>query len=106
MSTAIATNAPTRYEIAMIHPDGRRYLIGYTQAASGNLRALLDLCQQNNAKIGHAVCAMAPGDDSFQQVNPKRRADGYRIGDWVIRWTGRTQREAIRSPLPLVVDAQ
>lgn len=99
----IPTGSPTLYEIVLQHPDGRRLLVGYSGSASGNLRAFLALLAQNDQKIGLAV-VRTTGSETFDLVNPRRRADGFRIGDWTARWSGRTQRDAVLSPLPWVAD--
>ena len=75
----------TRYELAAIHPDGRRMLVGYTEKRSR--AGLLGMVRQRGAKFTDAT-----GADSI--TFGKRATDGATAGDWIVAFTGRTQREA------------
>lgn len=75
----------TRYELAAIHTDGRRILVGYTDQRSR--AGLLGMVQQRGTKFTDAT-----GADSITWL--ARAADGASAGDWVVKFTGRTQREA------------
>ena len=78
------TNRHTRYEVVALHPtDYRSMLIGYTSRHS--LRGLIDMLSHNAASffklVGETTC---------------RRENGQLIcaNGWIVRFTGRTQREA------------
>ena len=79
-------NRRTMYELAAIHTDGRRVLIAYSD---GKGRRDVWNCCHNRAT---AVVALT-GSEIFDFG--KRAADGAVIGEWSIRFTGRTEREAI-----------
>lgn len=79
-------NYRTRYELAASHPDGRKVLIRYT--ARKGRRGLLDALTMDAAR----VCKVLGSDDIHWA---KRAADGGTMGDWTVKFSGRTQREAI-----------
>jgi hypothetical protein len=79
-------NRATLYELAAIHPDGRRILIAYCGRRSRH--GLLDACR------GHAAALVALTGDKTIGFAP-RAAGGATMGDWSIRFTGRTERDAI-----------
>lgn len=83
----IATNEPTRYELVIEHADGRRYLLAYRMRKTR--RSMID-CLRDNAA---AVLATAGLGDDARFTCGKRVSDGLTIGEWRIRFSGRTQRE-------------
>ena len=88
----IQTGARTLYELAIEKGD-RRFLVMYTSNRSRRL--LLDSCR----KHGEKLVALTGADEL---TLAKRAGDGATMGDWRIRWTGRTQREAQDSKLPWI----
>lgn len=76
---------PTRYELAVAHPDGRRFLLGYTVRRSRN--SLFEFAQRNALALLRLT-----GDETIRFA--KRTAEGATMGAWHINWTGRTQRQA------------
>jgi hypothetical protein len=87
---------PTRYEI-VAEKNGERVLVGYT--ARHSRPGLLAMARQNGQKlIDHF------GIDENQLLVFVRKAAGWEadIGDLHIRFSGRTQREAIGSELPFI----
>jgi hypothetical protein len=78
-------NYSTRYELAISHADGRRYLVAYSPR--NNRRGLFDAVRGRGA----AIVALTGADD---MVFGNRAADGATVGAWTIRFTQRTQREA------------
>lgn len=81
-------NRPTLYELAAVHPDGRRYLILYCQRRGR--RGLLDAISTD--RVRPRLVALT-GQDAIRWAD--RARDGATMGDWRIIWTGRTQRECI-----------
>lgn len=79
-------NRCTAYELAMTHPDGRSFLIRYTNRRTRS--GLYNCCYQAAVAIDKVA-----GTDFFTPA--KRAADGGTIGEWTIAFTGRTQRDAI-----------
>jgi len=79
-------NYRTRYELIASHPDGRKLLIRYT--ARQGRRGLLDALTMDAAR----VCQVLGADDIHWG---KRAADGGHMGEWTVKFSGRTQREAI-----------
>ena len=79
-------NYRTRYELVAEHPDGRRVLVRYT--SRDNRRGLYGALTQDC----EGICAFF-GTDAI--TFGKRSADGATMGEWRLRFTGRTQREAI-----------
>mgnify|MGYP001584239683 CR=1 FL=1 len=78
---------PTRYELAAIHPDGRRLLVGYTARRSRG--GLLSMVRQRGETFTDAT-----GADSITFGD--RAADGATAGEWSVRFTGRTKLDAER----------
>ena len=83
--TRLHRTHPTRYELAAVHPDGRRILVGYT--VRKGRRSLLGAVRQR-AEVLAALCGP-------EIAFGARVSDGATIGPWRIRYTGRTQREAV-----------
>jgi hypothetical protein len=79
-------NRQTKYELVASHPDGRRLLIRYTSRTGRN--GLYDALAQDAERL----CRVLGADDITWG---KRSADGGTMGEWVLRFSGRTQREAI-----------
>lgn len=91
-------NGPTRYELVAEKGD-ERILIAYSMRTGR--RALLTAAQ----KHGHALLAMMKLDDNTKFEFLKPAAKGAKVGDWTIRFSGRTQRDAISNgELPWIVD--
>ena len=78
----------TRYEITARHPDGRTYLVGYTPRKSRP--GLLVAMRKFGAEIIDKL-AVAEDDEITWATAPTPRAF---TGDWIIAFTGRTQRDA------------
>ena len=91
------TNRGTYYELAAILGDQRR-LVAYTQRRSRS--GMLAACR-NRAVLLIALT----GAENLQFG--KRTVDGATMGDWQIRFTGRTERDAImEGELPYIGAAQ
>ncbi len=92
------TNRATRYELALINGD-TRILVMYSHGRARH--DLLKCCRTH----GEAIVALAcPTGEELLTFAPKA-ADGAKIGPWSIRFTGRTQREAIiEGELPFIGD--
>lgn len=88
----------TAYEAVAEH-GSQRILIGYTMHRSRS--GLLSLARKRGEQL---VALMRLTDDSpVEFLKPASR--GIRFGDWLVRFSGRTQREAIDSgELPFVAD--
>lgn len=81
-------NYPTRYELIAEKGDAR-ILIGYTMHQSRH--GLLSLCRQNGEKL---VSFMGL-DDKAEIVFLKPAKLGATMGGWSVKFSGRTQRDAI-----------
>lgn len=90
-------NGPTRYELIAERGE-TRILIAYSMRTGRH--ALLTSTQ----KHGPALIAMMGLTDEARIVFLKPAARGAQIGEWSIRFSGRTQREAIQSELPWIGD--
>lgn len=90
------TRYPTLYELAAIHPDGRRYLLAYCRIKSRS--SLWDTVTSEN-RVHHIVALVGTKSIDFAQ----RAADGATMGEWSIRFTGRTARECQGSEHPFIV---
>ena len=90
-------NQPTRYEL-IAEKDGVRVLISYCMRQGRHV--LLKECQRHGEKL---VAIMGLGE-SAKIVFLKPAKLGARIGDWSVRFSGRTQREAVGSELPWIGD--
>lgn len=90
-------NYHTRYELVATSRD-RKVLIGYTTRT--NRRGIDALvCEENRV---HAIVKLT-GTETIHFA--KRAADGATMGDWTIRFSGRTQRECyIEGELAYVCD--
>lgn len=83
-------NRATRYEVVAEHPDGRRYLIGYT---SPTRPGMLRMIRQNGQAV---VDRLGLTQAAVMTWGGKGRLGHFAtIGDWKVRFTGRTQRDAI-----------
>lgn len=85
-------NRATRYEVVAIkqEPIGEtRVLIGYT--ARHSRHGLLAACRQR----GEVMIKALGLNDTSMLFPAKRAADGFDIDKWSIRFSGRTQRDAI-----------
>jgi hypothetical protein len=81
-------NYRTRYEVTAKHPDGREILIGYTSR-----KGRQGLCELVSARTERATAIVyLCKADTYHTA--KRAADGMTCGQWTIRFTGRTQRDA------------
>lgn len=81
-------HGPTRYEVVLTTPDGRRFLVGYTPRKSkpGVLRAA--------QRVGQQIIAAMPG--LTDQHRMTWAAGGFDLGNGArIALSGRTQRDAI-----------
>jgi hypothetical protein len=90
-------NGPTRYELIAERGE-TRVLICYSMRTGRH--SLLTAAR----KHGPALIAMMGLGDDAQIEFLKPAASGARIGDWSIRFSGRTQREAVSSELPWIGD--
>jgi hypothetical protein len=91
-------NRHTAYEVAAVK-DGQRILILYTIHKSRH--GLLSACR----KYGEDVVKVLGIRETDMLIPAKRAADGFTLGAWSVRFTGRTQREAIiEGELPFVCD--
>ena len=91
-------NRATCYEIAAIQGE-RRILIAY--AAMHSRHGLLKACQNRGQMI---IAALGIGESDLL-MPAKRAAEGFTVGAWSIRFTGRTERDAIQEgELPYVGD--
>jgi len=79
-------NYSTRYELVAYGPNGEKILVCYTPRKS--LRGVIDAIRSRWEE-----CERMAGTD--QCYTQKRAEDGCKMGAWVIRFSGRTQREAI-----------
>lgn len=91
-------NRLTAYEVEIVHPDGRRVLLCYTENKSkhGIMQAI--------GKRGRAVIAFLDMDDGAT-MHVDRGSQEIRVdGGGIVRLTGRTERDAIfsRNELPYV----
>lgn len=81
-------NRTTKYElVATNKTTGQKVLVGYTQKGRPGLLNML----RKNAE--EAVALLAGGVDRIDFA--KKASDGATMGDWLINFSGRTQREAI-----------
>lgn len=79
-------NYGTRYELVASHPDGRKVLVGYTPRRGRS--GLFDML----AKNGEAWVKFSGAENI---TFGKRVSDGAVSGEWSIKFSGRTQRDAI-----------
>lgn len=79
----------TRYEVELVHPDGRRVLLGYTARKSRpGLRAL---ARPRVAAIWRWLGVPQGSETTWAKRGPEIRV----WGGGAIRFSGRTQRDAI-----------
>jgi hypothetical protein len=81
-------NRRTAYELVAIRDD-RRILIAYSQGRSRH--SILAACRNRGQQVIDALGISA----SDLLMFAKRASDGCTIGPWSIRFSGRTEREAI-----------
>ncbi|OHD25594.1 MAG: hypothetical protein A2064_09110 [Spirochaetes bacterium GWB1_66_5] len=75
----------TLYEAALVHrTTGQRVLLCYSHTSGARLGSYI----AHHADEVVAFC----GSDRYVA---RQAGEEYAIGDWGVRWTGRTQREAI-----------
>ena len=83
-------NRHTSYELAISHPDGRKFLVCFSDSkARAQLWKIV-------SKRAEKLVALA-GTDLFTFA--KRAADGATLGEWTIAWTGRTKFEIVAGQL-------
>lgn len=86
----------TRYEIAAKHPDGRAVVVAYTPRKSRP--GILAAMRRRGPEL---VAALAVSDD--HELTWTKGLDGWgaNLGNgWRVAFTGRTQLDAVRDPLP------
>jgi hypothetical protein len=86
---AAISNRYTRYEVAAIQGE-TRIRIAYTMRRSRP--GLLEACRNNGPEI---IKALAVSDSQMLMFIKANGQWVIELGSWVIRFTGRTQREAI-----------
>jgi len=93
---AIRTGARTLYELAAQNGD-RRILLAY--CSNRGRRTVWEVARKHAERL-----VALTGAENIEFA--KRASDGATMGAWRIRWTGRTQREAVGSKLPWIGDRQ
>lgn len=88
----------TRYELALEHEDGRRYLVCYTPRKSRH--GLADAVRDDAR--WRAILGIT--GVTRWHLAPKA-SDGVLADGWRIHFTGRTKLEAIREELPFILAA-
>lgn len=83
-------NRATKYEAIAEHPDGRKLLIGYVFQPSR--RTLMERIRAGGERL---ISELGIGDEATFSMRVERGAPVASIGEWTVRLTGRTQREAI-----------
>jgi len=88
----------TTYEITIEHADGRKYALRYSNRKS--LRALRD----NVRKMADHVLRVCGLDDSatMTECTTGGGLPRCRIGEWTVRYTGRTSIGSRGEPLPWI----
>ena len=94
---------PTRYEVTARHVDGRVFLVCYTPSTSR--RGLFSAIEGKIKSLGAIIGA----PESWSWCVMKAKADRFHSvvvnGEWVITFSGRTQRDAnTTGKLPFVAD--
>lgn len=90
-------NRATLYELTMSHGD-EHILIAY---ASNKGRTMLWKCVTSEERVHQIIARTGTEEITFA----KRAGDGATMGEWSIRFTGRTQRDAIgEGELPYIGD--
>jgi hypothetical protein len=86
-------NYRTRYEVEAVSTadPSQKYLVGYTSQKSRY--GLLSACR----RVGPELIAALRLSETAELVPSKRAADGFALGSWQVRFSGRTQRDAIWS---------
>lgn len=85
----------TTYEIAAEHPDGRKYLVQYV--ARKSVRGLVDSVRRMAPHVLRVLGV--PEDARMVECKGNHGWPSCKIDNWVIRFTGRTMREAKRDGL-------
>lgn len=91
---ATTPGARTLYELAIENGE-QRLLLAY--CSNRTRQTIWKVARQH----GERLVALT-GEENITFA--KRAGDGAAMGDWRIRWTGRTQREAVDSKLPWIGD--
>jgi hypothetical protein len=76
----------TLYEVALISPEGAKHLLCYTERSGRRLRA---------AVVKRAARVLATIADDGAVVTAVTKESLTLTGGWVVRFTGRTERESI-----------
>lgn len=92
---SIPTGKRTMYELVAECDDGRRILVQYT-----NRKGFKDLYHALQDQFEYIEQVF--GTTDFTRLNtPDFRLS---FGNWIVRFSGRTQRDAIRTELPFIRD--
>ena len=86
---AAIANRYTRYEVIAQRDNGERVRIGYTMHRSRH-----GLLQVLRAHADQVIALTNCGENTMMTAG-SRASDGFRINDWSLRFTGRTERQAI-----------
>lgn len=90
----------TRYELAAVHPDGRKILIAYTRQKSRN--GIWNAVTEDH-RMQKIIALVGAADCEFL----KPATAGLQMSEWTIKFTGRTQRDALLSgELAFVLDLE
>lgn len=81
----VPTNAPTRYQVAVYHKDGRKFVLGYTARKS---RYGID-----DMLAGADLAAIREFTGLSGSTLWKVKRGAYVFGDWSIGFTGTTERD-------------
>jgi len=90
----ITPGARTLYELAIENGE-QRLLLAY--CSNRCRRTIWDIARKHGVRL-----VALTGTENIEFA--KRAGDGATMGSWRIRWTGRTQREAVDSRLPWIGD--
>lgn len=93
MPHGIATNTPTRYEITLERVDHAPRVIGYTGRHS--IQGLVAMVADRSPDLLRVTQLAA---DSVWLTLPAP-AKGFTCDGWIVRFSGRTERDAKQSPL-------
>jgi hypothetical protein len=95
METQVWTGKRTLYELIAENTDGRRVLIQYTTRKG--IKDMYHALQDQKDYI-----AALFGTLNFERLDTPRPQ--FRFNSWTVRFTGRTQRDALRSESPFIRD--
>ena len=84
----ILTTEPTRYEIVATHVDGRKFLVAYAGGSPSRQRLLCAMQSRGEAMI--EKLGIGEHDQISFGTKPRPFA---KVNDWLIAYTGRTQRD-------------